>query len=299
MFNYNISDFRYIDSHVHFFPERLFKAIWAYWEREIVLFYPTWKNKYQWSNLKLLDFLKKQNIERFTTLNYAHKKGVAEDLNEWTYKFCQEHPEAIPFGTAHPDDPNFLEYSQKIFAEYGFKGIKFQLSVTDFYIHDPRLKPLYQLMINLDKILVVHAGTAPSPTQQPFPGRKVGFKHFMKLFTDFPDIKVIVPHLGGYEYEGFFKLVESHPNVYLDTTMIFIDPRVHIFPEADSPLNFVGRTRLLSFLEDNSHQILYGSDFPNIPYEYNESIKGLLDLRLSRKALENIFFKNAKALFCP
>ncbi len=294
---YQVSDFRYIDSHVHFFPERLFQAIWGYWERVIMKLYPSWINKYQWLNAKLLDFLEQHKVERFTTLNYAHKKGIAEGLNEWTNKFCQEHPAAIPFGTAHPDDTNLLEYSQKALNEYKFKGLKFQLSVTDFYIHDSRLKPLYKLMQDLDKILVVHTGTAPSPTQKARPGFKVGFKHFKKYFNEFMDNKIIVPHLGGYEYEAFFKIVENHPNVFLDTTMIFIDPAVHIFSPLDNPIHFVGETRLLSFMEEYSNQILHGSDFPNIPYDYDNSIKGLLDLGLSKRAYENIFYENAKKLF--
>ncbi|MFX0136721.1 MAG: amidohydrolase family protein, partial [Candidatus Hodarchaeota archaeon] len=103
--------------------------------------------------------------------------------------------------------------------------------------------------------------------------------------------------MGGYEYEEFFKIVEQYPNVYLDTTMIFIPKKVHIFPEEDDPARIVGEDRLLSFIEQNYDKILFGSDFPNIPYDYNESIKGLLDLNLSKKAYESIFYENAKKLF--
>ncbi len=294
---FSIADFQYIDAHTHFFPERLFKAIWAYWERVIRQFYPNWINKYEWPNIELVDFLRAQQIKRFTTLNYAHKKGVAEELNEWTHNFCEKYPEAIPFGTAHPADQNFLEYSEKAFNEYGFRGFKFQLTVTDFYIHDSRLKPLYKLMHDLDKILVIHAGTAPGPDQKAPPGYKVGFKYFMKFFNEFPDNKIIIPHLGGYEYDAFFKIVERHSNVFLDTTMIFIDPKVHIFPAEDNPIHLLGESRVIAFLENYSSQILHGSDFPNIPYDYSESIKGLLRLNLSKKTYENIFFKTAQKLF--
>lgn len=292
-----ISDFRYIDSHVHFFPERMFRAIWAYFEKIYRVFYPSWINRYQLSTEQLVEFLKNQKIKHYTTLNYAHKRGIAEGLNEWTHNFCQNNPAAIPVGTAHPDDPNFLEYSEKCLTELGFKGFKFQFMVTDFYIHDSRLKPLYRLFHDLDKILIMHTGTAPGPNQQPIPGLKVGFKHFLKFFKDFPDNKIIVPHLGGYEYESFFKIVEQHPNVFLDITMVFVDPAVQVFPEGDSPINFIGKSRLLSFLEDFGDQILYGSDFPNIPYDYSDSIKGFLKLGLSKKTYEKIFFTNAKTLF--
>ena len=59
----------------------------------------------------------------------------------------------------------------------------------------------------------------------------------------------------------------------------------------------MGESRLLSFIENYSEQILHGSDFPNIPYDYSESIKGLMALDLPKTTYENIFFKNAKKLF--
>ena len=44
-------------------------------------------------------------------------------------------------------------------------------------------------------------------------------------------------------------------------------------------------------------KIFYGSDFPNIPYEYELSIQGLLNLDLERKVYEKIFYQNAKKAF--
>jgi len=294
---FQISDFRYIDAHIHFFPDRLFQSIWAYWDRVYLPWFPTWINRYQWPTADLVAFLRNQHVERYTTLNYAHKKGVAEGLNEWTHAFCEGNPAAIAFGTSHPADVNFLEYAEKALTQFHFQGFKFQLMVTDFYIHDPRLKPLYKLCHNLDKILVFHAGTAPSLNQQPIPDSKVGFQHFLKFFREFPENKMIIAHMGGYEYRDFFKIVEQHPNVYLDTTMVFIPRRVHVFPEADNPMAFIGESALRSFMEQYSEQLVYGSDFPNIPYSYEESIKGLFELELSKSTYQNIFFNTAKKLF--
>jgi hypothetical protein len=111
--DYSIADFQYIDSHTHFFPERLFKAIWAYWERVIRQFYSNWINKYEWPNVELVEFLRAQQIKRFTTLNYAHKKGVAEELNEWTHNFCEKYPEAIPLALPIPLIQIFLNILKK------------------------------------------------------------------------------------------------------------------------------------------------------------------------------------------
>jgi hypothetical protein len=241
--------------------------------------------------------LQDHRVERYTTLNYAHKKGVAEGLNEWTYGFCKGDPHAIPLGTAHPDDENCLEYSQRALTEFQFKGLKLQLLVTNYFIHDKRLKSLFNLMHALDKVLVLHAGTAPGINRQTFPGSKVGVKHFLKYLNEFPENKVVIAHMGGYEYEDFFQIVEQNPNVYLDTAMVWVPPKANLFPETDSPGHILGEDRLLSFMEENSTQILFGSDFPNIPYSYKASINELLKLNLSKEAYENIFFRNAMRLF--
>jgi hypothetical protein len=297
MTKFPASDFKIIDSHVHFFPEKMFRAIWKYWKEIYLPFFPKWNNIYEWPNDRLVKFLQDERVERYAVLNYAHKKNIAAGLNEWTHAFCMENPSAIPFGAAHPDDDDLLEYSEKAFSEYHFRGIKLQLLVTDFYVYDIRLSPLYKMMRDLDKILILHTGTAPGINRGTFPGAKVGVKYFLKYLNEFPENKVIIAHMGGYEFEDFFRLVEDYPNIYLDTAMIWGPAVVGLFEEEDSPENIVGKERLLSFMEKNNTKILFGSDFPNIPYDYRASIDELLKLDLSKTAFENILYNNAKRLF--
>ncbi len=152
-------------------------------------------------------------------------------------------------------------------------------------------------VLSVDKILVLHAGTAPGINRQTFPGSKVGVRHFLKYLDKFPENKVIIAHMGGYEYEEFFKIAEQNPNIYLDTAMVWVPSNIALFPETDAPSHILGDDRLLSFMEENSRQILFGSDFPNIPYNYESSINELLKLKLSKQAFENIFYKNAMQLF--
>jgi len=294
---FTVSDFRYIDCHTHFFPEQLFQAIWSYWKQVYLQIFPKWHNLYEWPTEKRSSFLIEQGVERYTTLNYAHKKGVAEALNKWTFDFCRTHPAAIPVGAAHPDDHDFLEYTERALTDYQFKGLKFQLLVTDFYIHDDRLTPLFEMLHALDKVLVLHAGTAPGVDRRVPPGSRVGVKYFLKYLDKFPENKVIIAHMGGYEYEAFFKIVEENPNIYLDTTMVWGPETIDLFPPEDAVNNIVGEERLLSFMEAHSTQILFGSDFPNIPYPYEAAVEPLLGLNLSREAYDNIFHQNAVSLF--
>jgi uncharacterized protein len=281
-----ISDFKYIDIHTHFFPPNLFKAIWNYFEIPGDDGNPRgWEIHYKLGNEQLVSLLKELNILHYTTLNYAHKEGISEGLNEWTYNFTMKHKDAIGFGTCFPSDKNKIDYITKAFDEFQLKGLKLQLLVQDFYPFDERMFEVYKLVIDYGKWITMHCGTAP------YSNEFVGFKNFVKMIEKFPDIKIIIAHLGAYEYEKFFKLLDRYDNVFLDTAMVFIP--LDLFKKWKFNLKHPEKELIVSYQD----RILYGSDFPNIPYEYESSIQGLLDLDLDRKVYEKIFYQNAKKTF--
>ena len=102
-------------------------------------------------------------------------------------------------------------------------------------------------------------------------------------------MKLLIAHMGAFEYKKFLHLLDTHENLYLDTAMIYIPD--NIFPERKSKQP--KPEELISYQD----RILFGSDFPNIPYDYQLSTKGLLEFDLSRSFYENIFVNNAKRLF--
>lgn len=277
-------DFKYIDAHAHFFPPNIFKAIWNFFEKKDEMGKINgWPINYKLITEELITVIESKNVKAFTTYNYAHKEGVANYINDWTYEFVKNHQNAIPFGCVWPSDKDRGEYVKKLFDNYGFKGIKVQPLVQNFYPFDERLDEVYKVIVDRGKWFTIHAGTAP------YRNEFVGFAHFLKFIKKYPEMKVIVPHLGAFEYQEFFGLLGKHENLYLDTTMIFIPDNV--FPERK--IKRPTPELLLSFQD----RILFGSDFPNIPYDYERSTKGLLDLDLPREFYEDIFFNNAKRLF--
>jgi len=130
-----------------------------------------------------------------------------------------------------------------------------------------------------------HCGTAP------YANNYVGYEHFVKIIEKFPDIKIIVAHLGAYEYEKFFKLIDKFDNLYFDTAMVFIP--LDLFKKWKINLEHPTKEMMISYQD----RILYGSDFPNIPYNYDISIQGLLDLELDYRTYKKIFYENAKKAF--
>lgn len=265
------------DAHVHFFPDPMFQAIWNWFDEN------AWKIQYKISADEAVRLLKERGIERFLALNYSHKPGIALTLNKWTYEFCQKYPDAIPLGTVHPDDKSRDAILDKCFGDYKFFGIKQHCHVMSIRPDDERMFPIYEKVIEHDKIFVLHAGQGPSLRGYKESTQEISGVRFVKpVLKRYPKLKLIIPHLGSDESDEFFELLQDFPNLWLDTTMVLAG----FFP-GQIPWNKI---------EQFSDRILYGSDFPNIPYEMMSEIKAILGSDLSFEAKEKILYSNAHQL---
>jgi predicted TIM-barrel fold metal-dependent hydrolase len=65
------------------------------------------------------------------------------------------------------------------------------------------------------------------------------------------------------------------------------------FAEAMFPFPDAERARLLEL----GDRIVFGSDFPNIPYRYSEAIQALIDLDLGDRWLSGVLYRNGRRLF--
>ncbi|HME53769.1 MAG TPA: amidohydrolase family protein [Candidatus Lokiarchaeia archaeon] len=268
-----------IDAHVHGFPDPLFDAIWRYFIKNY------WPINYKLYTDQISPFLMNQGVSHYTILNYAHKPGISREMNNWTYDFSQKHPEALCFGTIHPQDPYLGEEIERVLADdqLGLHGIKLQLLVTDFDPDIPELDVVYESLIRHGKILVMHSGTGPGSNEH------VGIKKLLPVLDRYPDLRLQVPHLGCYEYLEFFDLVKDHPSVQFDTAMVLMNHG--IFSDRFDP-----DTMLDAFLEIQDH-VMFGSDFPNIPYDYTLALQSIDALPVSDAVKEKIAWKNAARFY--
>jgi len=144
---------------------------------------------------------------------------------------------------------------------------------------------IYKIVVDRGKWITFHVGTAPYHNQY------VGYKNFIKFIEKYPNINVIVAHLGIYETHKFFNLLNKYNNLYLDTAMVYL-PKAFTKKWIEN-IELPSEEELLSY-ED---RILFGSDFPNISYEYASSAEGLLNLNLPKSFYEKVFYENAKRIF--
>lgn len=267
-----MADHGIIDLHVHLFPERMFEAVWRYFETLDTL----WDVHHEHPD-RIAKTLAAHGVTRAVGLSYPHKIGVAESLNLFMESIGRSHPIFLPFASVHPDDHNFRQYADYALDSPYLFGFKFQPLVQKFDLNDPRLDYFYEQCLERDTPITMHIGTAPTTNEF------LGVRHFRKLMRRFPDLRVCVPHMGGFEYDDFLVMLEDHPKMFFDTTMI--NTSTHVFDTA-----FKGdRERLMR----HADRVCFGSDWPMVPYAYQVALDSLERFGFLPDALRKVTRDNA------
>jgi predicted TIM-barrel fold metal-dependent hydrolase len=259
----------FIDFHTHLFPTRLFRAIWKYFEEHL------WPVRYQGETDELIEILLGSGVERFVFSTYAHQPGMARELNRWSAQVARRHPRAIPFGTFHPlDDVEGL--AREAFGDLRLAGFKIHCQVQRCYPDDPGLLPAYREAEREGKICLIHSGRAPEPSPYTVARR------LERVLRRYPGLNFVAAHMGADEFDRYYDLLGAHENLYLDTSMVFT--------------GFHPWAPRVSGLVEFQDRILYGSDFPNLPYELTTGVNGLRALELGAGIEDKIFYSNAARL---
>jgi uncharacterized protein len=271
--------FRYVDAHTHLHPPRLFAAI-RRWFGE----HTDWDLRGPTEPDDVAAALRAAGVERFAFFSYAHRPGMARELNAWIRDTAARLPDGIPLGTVHAADDDPAAVVDEACGAWGLAGLKVHTQVQRFHADDPRMLPVYERLRALDRVLVIHLGTGPHTNEF------TGLGRFERVLARFPDLKASICHMGAFETRAAFQLLDRYPRLHLDTTMAMtaaslpytgIDPAV--VRDAD--------------LVRYQDRILFGSDFPNLPYPYEEERAGLWARDLPMEVYRRIFSENARAFF--
>lgn len=259
-----------VDIHVHAFPPRMFEAIWRFFDQ-----YDWPVQRQQVSDIAAT--LATHGVDRAVALSYPHKPGVARSLNHFGMDLAVEHPVFLPFASVHVQDADLRDATDEAIGSPHLYGFKFQPLVQEFDVNDPRLDYLYEACLEADFPLLLHIGTAPYAN--PF----VGLAHFDKLMVRFPYLRVCVAHMGSYEADGFLERLDRYPAMVLDTAMINVETELF-------DTRWPGDAEKLLRHAD---RVCYGSDWPNVPYPYQESLDSLSRFPFPESAHAALYAGNA------
>jgi predicted TIM-barrel fold metal-dependent hydrolase len=265
-----------VDAHVHVFPDRLFEAVWRWFERH------AWPVEHRYS-LPAIDFLLERGVSRIVALTYAHKPGMARGLNEYVAQLVAARPAVIGAATIFPGEPDTRAILRDAFAA-GLRAVKLHCHVQCMAPDAPELDEVYRICSEAGKPVIIHAGREPTnPHYGCDPHALCSADRVARVLERFSALKLVIPHLGADEFDAYARLLERHDHLWLDTAMVLAG----YFPFAPP----------WSLLSIRPERILYGTDFPNLPYQWDRELRAIVDRGLPRDVLANILGANALALF--
>ncbi|MEV8503996.1 amidohydrolase family protein [Actinoplanes sp. NPDC051475] len=270
------------DVHTHFLPERMQRRVWAHFAEAGPLIGREWPIRYRGTEAERVAELGRLGVRAFSALAYAHRPGMAADLNEWTLGFAARTPGCLPSATFFPEPSAARDVRDAL--DRGARIFKLHLQVGGFDPRDDALHDAWGLLAESGTPVIVHAGSGPVAHGFTGPG-PIG-----EVLARHPRLTMIAAHLGAPEYAGFLELAERHERAGLDTTMAFTG----FFEDmAPFPRDLLPRLRDLGL----AGRVLLGSDFPNIPYPYAHQLESLAALDLGDDWLAAVCWHNAARLF--
>lgn len=238
-----------IDCHTHAFADKIAeKAV-----EQLINYYNIRTN----FGGRLTDLLKsaiEARLDAMVLLVAATKPEQVKPANDWALQLntasreelkkeshLESIPRIIPFGTYHPDDPNWIIEINRL-RNAGIKGIKLHPEFQGIDLANPKLNDFFA-EIEADFILMVHIGDPiVSPSNKSTPQKVAA------ILKRFPKLKVIAAHLGGYQFWEQACHVLAGRDIYLDTS---------------SSLEYIESGLLREILlRHDPERILFGSDYP-------------------------------------
>jgi uncharacterized protein len=265
-----------VDIHVHFLPERVLRKVWAYFDEAQTHYGTAWPVHYRTPEPERVATLRKLGVQTFAPLVYPHKPGMARWLTEWVTEFAATTADALPTATLYPE-PDVTDYLGAALSA-GARAVKVHVQVGGFDPRDPLLRPAWGLIADAGVPVVVHCGHGP------IPGAHTGLDVFGEVLAEHPRLRAVLAHAGMPDFVAALDLVHRYEWVHIDTTMVGT-----AFSSRFAPLPADWPARLA----DVADRVVFGSDFPNIPYPYAEQVRAVAEWAAADDRLGDTFLRSA------
>jgi uncharacterized protein len=211
---------------------------------------------------------------------------LADKYIESNLMFCQlldGYDRLIPFISVDPiinilDDPR--EYLRDMVENHGARGAKIHPNLQSVHLQDPKMLPVWEACVEFNLPVLTHSGACRGNIQFAEPNS------FVETLSAFPDLKLIVAHLGGAAWQQTSALAQKFPNIAFDLCEHLL------WTGAEHAASIQELARLI--LEGGPERVMLGSDFPW--YTIAHHVERVMELPLlSKEQKERILGRNAMA----
>lgn len=231
-------------------------------------------------------FSKAVVVNLFGSGSPAFERGpaLADELkafNRWGCDTAAPHDGLVPYINVDPHIFSGDEMSAHIrdmVENHGAGGVKLHPVLQRFELGDPRMAPAYRTCIDLGIPVLSHSGPARDGSAFGTP------KAFAPLLENFPDLTVVIAHLGGGAWTEALEVAEAFPHAYFDCCEIME------WLGGSSAPTYEQLGRLIKDI--GPERVVMGSDFPW--YDLDRSVEIVMGLpHLAREEKEAMLGANA------
>ncbi len=279
---------RIINAHVHMIE--LEKMLALNPELEINLELPVFANLTQTLSLSNPQNLISQMDEAGITqaVLFACEAPIIYSSNEYVATLCKNYSERlIGFASVDPKKEDAASILENAILKLGLKGVKFHPPLQNFYPNDKSIFSLYKKIEELNVPVVFHIGTTPF-------GSMVRLDQANPILIDevacnFPNLRIILTHLGTLWQNEAFMVTEKNSNVYIDTSAYIYEIKELLTRD------LITRVGVNKFIFGTDYPMPFGSGV----HRMRDFVDCINSLDLSSETKEMIFYKNFESLMQP
>lgn len=261
---------------MHLFPRRLFAAIRRWFDQV------GWEIPYPYETDEVLAALDGFGVRECWALPYAHKAGVAAELNGYLADLQRAHPQVRGFFTVHPQDDDVGALARRAVDRLGLHGLKIHCEVQQVAVSDPRLDAAFEVIEAAGLPCVLHSGNAPYPYTRPH----LDVARVAERLAKNPRLKAVIAHLGSMQTLDYLRLCEQYEGLHLEVSFTNVGQY-----RASMPFDFDAD------LAPYAERLLFGSDFPNLTFTYAEQADAWADVPWVQRDPTGFFGGRASRLF--
>ena len=193
-----------IDAHVHISPRGILSAVRKWFDEN------AWHIRYQLTSSQIFEFLLSRGIKHIIALQYAHKPGIARQLNTYMSEKCKEYENRVTgMATVFPGEDDAEGILRQAF-DSGLAGLKLHAHVQCFDMVSEQAYRIYECCRANNKPIVMHVGREPKSTAYNCdPYQLCSAEKMERVIRDFPDLRICVPHMGFDELQDYREMVEK------------------------------------------------------------------------------------------
>ena len=263
---------RIVDAHTHLLPERLGRAIRAYFTQAL----PPESFPYAPEPELAHAALREAGVARCWSLPYARRPGSAAALNRWMAETWGNDPLVEPAGTVHPGDDVAAVVDEAL--GLGLRLFKLHCAVGSFSLEDERLRPLWSRVSERGIPVVVHLGHSPVGPTEPDE-----LAILDRVATAWPEARIVLAHLAAPSVAEALAVLRRHPSLHGDLTPVLFHP-VPVRP---------------GDLDGLTGRILFGSDLPSLGIPFADVLAHVRGLGLGPDEEQAVLSGNADRLVPP